>query len=177
MCYTVTVNKTNPAPREFKKGFYIMENKTIRSKTEVIEAIIEYFTENEDVFNDCIEELDSYNGYLGDDRYYCMEELGEFYCDTDPIELLNRAYYGYAEDACTIDQWGTKRHDSFNPNADYFRYNGYGNLVSSNYKDYSDHLDHYAIEAMEENRNDIYAIDENEELSELFDELENATEE
>ena len=151
-----------------------MEEKTIRTRSAVIEAILDYFKENEDVFNDCIEELDSYNSYLGDDRYYSMDELDELYHDTNPIELLNRAYFGYAEDSCTIDQWGTKRQDPFNPNADYFRYNGYGNLVSTNYKDYSDHLDHYAIEEMEENRNDIYTIDENDELSELFDELENA---
>lgn len=32
------------------------------------EKIIAWFKENEEVFNDCIEELDSYNGYLGDDR-------------------------------------------------------------------------------------------------------------
>ena len=39
----------------------------------IIEKIVEYFKENESVFNDCIEELDSYNGYLGDDRYYSMD--------------------------------------------------------------------------------------------------------
>ena len=30
------------------------------------DKIISYFKENEDVFNEVIEELDSYNGYLGD---------------------------------------------------------------------------------------------------------------
>ena len=39
------------------------------------EKIIIYFKEHEELFNDCIEELDSYNGYLGDNRYYCMDEL------------------------------------------------------------------------------------------------------
>lgn len=41
------------------------------------EKIKAYFEENEEIFNACIEELDSYNGYLGDDRYYPMDELDE----------------------------------------------------------------------------------------------------
>lgn len=48
----------------------------------------------------------------------------------------------------------------------------YGNLVSSNYKDYSAHLDEYAIQAMSENRYYIDSIDDDAELSALFDELE-----
>lgn len=34
------------------------------SKESIIKKIVAWFEENEDVFNDCIEELDSYNGYL-----------------------------------------------------------------------------------------------------------------
>ncbi|MBP3447776.1 MAG: hypothetical protein J6K51_02005 [Clostridia bacterium] len=62
-------------------------------------------------------------------------------------------------------------------NRDYFYYNGYGNLVSSDYKDYSTHLDNYAVEAMSENRSYIDSIDNDEELTALFDELEAAAEE
>lgn len=141
-------------------------------KTEIIEKIIEYFEENEDVFNSCIEELDSYNSYLGDDRYYEMEMLSEFYSGTDPINLLNRAYFGRDDENWHTDSHGRKIYDSFNPNRDYFRFNGYGNLVSSNYKDYSDKLDHYAVEDMSENRQYIDTIEEHEELAALFDELE-----
>lgn len=149
----------------------VEETEPARTREEVVADILAYFEKNDETFTACLEELDSYNGYLGDDRYFDMEELAEFYHDADPIELLNRAYYGYAEDSCTVDQWGTKRHDPFNPNADYFRYNGYGNLVSSNYKDYSDHLDHYAVDAMQEDRTELPTIDDTPELSELFDEL------
>ena len=46
-----------------------------RTKEAVINDIIKLFTENEELFNNCIEELDGYNGYLGDDRYYSMDEL------------------------------------------------------------------------------------------------------
>jgi hypothetical protein len=137
-----------------------------------IKKIIEYFNENEELFNSCIEELDSYNGYLNDDRYYLMEDLNEFYNGTDPIELLHRAYYGRDDDTWTTDASGNKIYGEFNPNREYFYYNGYGNLVSSDYKDYSAHLDRYVIESMSENRNYIDSIESDEELSALFDELE-----
>ena len=136
------------------------------------EKIIEFFTENEELFNQCIEELDAYNGYLGDYRYYSMDELNEFYRDSDPLEILCRAYYGRDADTWTADRNGNKTYGEFNPNRNYFCYNGYGNLVSSDYKDYSAYLDRYAIEAMSENRNYIYSINNDEELTALFDELE-----
>ena len=146
-------------------------------KENTIKKIIEYFENNEDLFNSCIEELDSYNGYLNDDRYYLMEDLNEFYRDTDPIELLHRVYYGHDDDTWTTDASGNKSYGEFNPNREYFYYNGYGNLVSSDYKDYSAHLDHYAIEDMSENRYYIDSIESDEQLSALFDELEEEEEE
>lgn len=149
-------------------------SKQARTAEEVTAAIIEFFKENEDVFNDCMEELDSYNGYLGDDRYYCMEELDEFYRDTRPIDLLYRTFYGHDDDTWTTDASGNKTYGEFNPNRTYFYYNGYGNLVSSDYKDYTGHLDHYAVEKMSENRHYINSIEDDEELSALFDELEKA---
>lgn len=133
--------------------------------------IIEYFKNNEKIFNQCIEELDSYNGYLKDDRYYYMEDLNELHYGAEPIELLNRAFFGYDEDNFTTDSSGNREYAAFNPNREYFKYNGYGNLVSSNYKDYTMFLDEYLIEELKENRNDIYTIDDTEELKILFDEL------
>ena len=142
-----------------------------------VKKIIDYFNDNEDLFNSCMEELDSYNGYLGDDRYYSMDELDEFYNGTEPLEILRRAYYGRDDDTYTTDSNGNRTYGEFNPNRDYFYYNGYGNLVSSDYKDYSAHLDNYAVEAMSENRSYIDSIDNDEELTALFDELEAAAEE
>lgn len=151
--------------------------KRTRTTEEITADIIAYFENNEDVFNDCMEELDGYNRYLGDNRYYSMDELDEFYRDSDPLEILRHAYYGRDDDTWTTDSSGNKTYGEFNPNRNYFYYNGYGNLVSSNYKDYSAHLDHYAIEAMNENRSYIDSIDNDEELTALFDELEAAAEE
>ena len=139
------------------------------------EKILDYFKENDDTFADCVEQLDSWNGYLGDDRYYEMYELDELYHDTDPTELLSRAYFGYDEDSYTTDTYGQRHYDAFNPNRDYFRFNGYGNLVSSDYKDYSDHLDSYVVKALSDARCHIDAIEDEPELSELFDMLEEET--
>lgn len=138
-----------------------------------INAIIEYFENNEETFNDCIEELDSYNGYLSDDRYYNMEDFDELFSNTPPIDLLNRAFFGHDSETWTIDGSGRKTYGPFNPNRDYFTFNGYGNLVSADYKDYSGHLDAYAIEAMFENRTYIDAIESDDDLAALFDALEN----
>ena len=143
-----------------------------RTKKAVIADIIQYFKENEDIFNDCMEELDNYNGYLGDDRYYSMEELNDLCSGQEPQEILFRAFYGFDADSWHTDSRGNKIYEAFNPNRDYFYLNGYDNLVSSNYKDYSDKLDEYAIEEMSENRDDIESIENDDTLSGLFDELE-----
>ena len=137
-----------------------------------MEKIIEFFKGHDDIFIACMEELDSYNGYLGDDRYYYMEDLNEFYNGVDPIELLTRAYYGRDDDTWHFNAYGEKIYGEFNPNREYFYYNGYGNLISSDYKDYSAHLDEYAIQAMSEHRYYIDSIDSDDELSALFDEME-----
>ena len=137
-------------------------------------AILEWFEDHEDEYNAAIEELDSYNGYLGDDRYYSMDELDELYSGVEPSEILRRAFYGYDSETWTTDSHGQKEYGAFNPNREYFYFNGYGNLVSADYKDYSDHLDRYLIDSMSENRQYITTIDENAELSELFDKLEEA---
>lgn len=143
----------------------------IRTKEEITKDILEYFKENEEMFNDCIEELDSYCGYLGEDRYYPMEELDELFCERSNIFVLQRAFYGYDSETWTTDAHGEKEYGPFNPNRDYFTFNGYGNLVSADYKDYSAFMDTWTIEKMSENSCGIYTLREDEELSGLFDEL------
>lgn len=144
-----------------------------RTAEEITADIIAFFKDNEDIFNEAIEELDAYNGYLGDDRYYTMDELDEFYTRTEPSEILYRAFYGYDAETYTTDGSGNREYGQFNPNREYFTYNGYGNLVSADYKDYTNYLDAYAIEAMGENRRYIDSIEQFDELAALFDELEN----
>ena len=123
------------------------------------EQLKELFENNEDLFNATIEELDSWNGYLGDDRYYPMDELPEILYGKDPIDLLNMAYFGKDEENYHIDSSGNKIYDSFNPNREYFTFNSYGNLVSADYKDYSYYLDDFFVEVLIENYENLYLDD------------------
>lgn len=143
-----------------------------RTKDIIINDIIKLFTENEELFTNCIEELDSYNGYLGDDRYYSMDEINEFYSNTDVTDLMQRIFFGYSEDETYTDEHGQIKHCQFNPNQDYFTYNGYGNLVSAWDKDYYGFLDEWFIEDLIKHRQWVYNIEDDARLVELLDELE-----
>ena len=140
------------------------------TREEAIKTIIEYFQENETEYDETIEELDSYNGYLGDDRYYGMEELDELYNGTEPTEILTRAFYGYDADTWYTDSYGEKHYGPFNPNREYFTYNGYGNLVSSDYKDYSYKLDSWFVESLIDNAGQLWNIPE--EVQEIIESIE-----
>lgn len=143
-------------------------------RNEAIEAIEAYFEENEEEFNTCIEELDGYNGFLGDDRYFDMEMIDEFYAGVNPSEFLNRVYYGHDDDNWSVDASGNKSYGEFNPNREYFYYNGYGNLVSSDYKDYSAHLDHWFVEDLIQYAESLYDIPD--EVQEIIDSIEESEE-
>lgn len=123
------------------------------------EKLMDLFKNDEQLFNSTIVELDGYNGYLGDDRYYDMEMLQELLYGKNIIDLLNMAYFGDDENYY-IDEYGRKHYESFNPNREYFYFNGYGNLCSTNYKDYSCRLDNYFIDSLLENYNHLYLDDE-----------------
>ena len=103
------------------------------------ETLLNYYQEHEDDFNHDIEELDSLNYILGDRRVAKMDMLDEFYQGKDITEILKRAYYGYDYDSLHEEN-GVRIADKFNPNRDYFYSNAYGNLISTDYKDYSDYL-------------------------------------
>lgn len=135
----------------------------IRTREEIIQEIIEVFVGDEELFNECLEYLDGWNGYLGDDRWYDMEEIDVFLEDKKAEDLLNMTYFGKDEDGDT----------TFNPLRDFFKFNVYGNLVSTDFKKYSKwYLTEETVEEMLNARYDIYSIEDNFELSELFDELE-----
>lgn len=102
----------------------------------LVNELLAYYKENTEDFNSDIEELDSWNGCLFDDRVTPMEELDDFYQGVEPSEILRRAFFGYDEPYAKTDV-----KSSFNPNRDYFYFNGYGNLVSTDEPDYSDYLD------------------------------------
>ena len=152
------------------------EETTERTYDDITADILAYFRENEKVFNECIEELDNYNGYLSNDRWYNMDDLPEIVDTSDAVALLNRAYFGDDLDDWHTDENGQKHYNSFNPTRNYFCFNGYGNLQSSNWKDYRDHMDAYVVRQMDQYRSKVDSIDDDETLAALFDELEKVAE-
>ena len=130
------------------------------------EMLMELFENNEGLFNSTVEELDSYNGYLGDDRYYDMELLPDMLSGVEVIQLLNMAYFGDDDDTWREDSRGERFYNSFNPNRNYFYFNGYGNLCSTDFKDYSNYLDDYFIDEIIENQTHLYLDNEIKEILE-----------
>jgi hypothetical protein len=94
---------------------------TLEERKEYIHnAMLDMIKADSDLLTEVCEELDSWDGFLGDDRCYSMDEIDEILDDRRPSEVLNMV---------TSD---------FNYNDDYFYFNGYGNLESCNCKE-----DHY----------------------------------
>ena len=101
-----------------------------------------------------------------DDEIMDAYEMEEWVNNTgDKMSLLNRFYFG-------SDDYN--KEGSANPNRNYFCFNGYGNIISFDciYNEYTDefyHMDANELaDYIEENRESFY----NDELEELFDELE-----
>lgn len=142
----------------------------MRSKDEIREELKQLFEDNEELFNSTIEELDSYNGYLGDDKWYYMNEIDELLFNDSITDILFRAFFG-CDDTYLTDSNGRKEYSKFNPNRDYFKFDVYGNLISSDYKDYLDYLDDDFINDLLKNR--LY-LSLDTDINDLLDELENA---
>ena len=117
---------------------------------ELVEKLLAYYKENTEDFVDDIEQLDAWTGCLYDDRIYPMDELNELFQGKEPEEILKRAFYGYDETYTKDEQ-----RQPFNPNRNFFYFNGYGNLVSIDEVDYSDYLDNYFIQLIIDNRHNL----------------------
>jgi hypothetical protein len=81
------------------------------------EAMLDMIKADSDLLVEVCEELDGWDGFLGDDRCYSMDEIDEILGDRKPSELLNMVS------------------SDFNYNDDYFYFDGYGNLESCDYKE------------------------------------------
>lgn len=139
-------------------------------REEAIRALKDMFENDEDLFVETIEDLDSYNGFLGDDRIYEMELLDECYSETEPLEILRRAFFGYDGDTSDASYTDSRHFEPFNPNRDYFYWNAYGNLVSTDYKDYSYKLDDDFIEEVIDNINRLW-IRDNDEVMDIINKI------
>lgn len=128
----------------------------MKTANEKLNDIIEYFENNLDVFADCIEELDGYDGYLDDNRLYPMCELDDILCGKSATEIIDLV-----------------EGNDFNTNDDYFYYDIYG-LKSTDDREghYEDYIDEYVVERMSQYRRWVDTIDRTDELCELFDSYE-----
>ena len=113
----------------------------------VREAIAEVLENDTDAFVELCEELDSWNGFLGDARCYDMCEIDEFF--SKPSELLDKM-------------------NDFDINDEYFYFDVYGvTTASDKYDVYSDNVSvDDVIDAIEDCYNHI-TITENRSLDEL----------
>lgn len=131
------------------------------------QELLDFYKQNDEAFVNDIEELDSWNGYLGDYHIFDMEELNDIYQDEEPIEILYRSFFGYDDDDSTPDHKAP-----FNPNREYFYFNGYANLVSTDYRDYSDFLDDEFVRNIIENESNLDLSDEAQEIIEKYEDQE-----
>ena len=98
------------------------------SKEDFIDYIesrmIDYWKSHNESFSGVCEELDSYDGFLYDNRFYSMDELDDYLCDTKPSDIVRM-----------ID-------NNFNYADNYFYYDGCGRLCSTDEKDYFNYVDY-----------------------------------
>ena len=118
-------------------------------------AMLDMIKADSDLAVEVCEELDSWDGFLGDDRCYSMDEIDEILFSKKPSEILNMVS------------------SDFNYNDNYFYFNGYGLLESCNYKEdrYLDVSTHEEI--LDEYLNKYYRCD----LSRQYDDFETLAEE
>ena len=106
---TETTNKNNNIKNK-------KENRTMKTYDEKVEAIKNIIEDMDDsdavaLHNEYCYETNNY-----DDEIIEMERFDEICEGMTPIEIANHIFYG-----------------DFNPNHEYFHYNGYGNFESTNY--------------------------------------------
>ena len=100
-----------------------------------------------------------------DDEIMDCYRLEEYAKNTDVMDLLKRFYYGTHE---------INENSSACPNANYFVFNGYGNIISFDYiyNEYTDEFNHVYIDELIDyiidNDNDLY----NDDIRQILDEEE-----
>lgn len=135
--------------------------KNMNNNTTIEDRIREMLENDEDLLNECVEALASWNGTNQDEIYYEMDYINEFFSGKDPLWILERGFYG---DFCPAHNW--------------FRCDSYGNFESCDFKDYSYLLDDYLIQELIENYTNLdideltQAIEEYEEENKDEDEPE-----
>jgi hypothetical protein len=134
--------------------------------SKLVETLLNYYCEHDDDFNHDIEELDDWKGCLGDGRIEPMYMLDEFYKNKDSTEILRNAFFEYDNAYSKSEQ-----RETFNPNRKYFYFNGYGNLVSTDEREYNDYLYVDYIQDIIDNEHHLFLSDGAQEIIDDYDEL------
>ena len=134
------------------------KNFTFDSKQDFINYIekkIEtYWKAHNNSFSNVCEGLDSWDGFLGDDRLYSIDELDDLLGDKKPSEVLQM-----------VDT------DNFNYNDDYFYYDIYG-IRSTDEKEYFNDINYSEVfEKLINNYNHVFTRKYGHEYYELFDDV------
>ena len=116
--------------------------------------MIDYWKSHNDSFSQVCEELDSYDGFLDDNRCYPMDELDDLLCGKKPSEVLQM-----------VDT------DNFNYADNYFYYDD-GCLCSTNEKDYSNYVDYSDVfEELINDYNHVFTRNYGHEYHQLFEDV------
>lgn len=132
-----------------RKGMPIIEIE--RTEEAIIDDIVDLMND-EDKKADALEELDSYNGILGDDKLNSMYDLDDLFYGVMPSELLQKIDF-----------------NNFSDTDEYFYFNGYGNMVSTDYREYPDFDIEDYIDDFIDNMGSLYLDSD---FQELLEELE-----
>ena len=124
----------------------------------LIQKAIELIDNDDDIFCELVDELDSWNGFADGYRCYCMGELDDFYCDAPASKLINDLTkdFDIRDEFFYFSVWGL---ESTNDKAGLYRINTDAEEILGDVLEYRAHL---------------YIPDE---LSDLLDEIEEAREE
>ena len=96
------------------KGVLIM---TTMTREQAIRNYVEQL--NGDDLTYLLQHMNRYDGCFEECVYYDMDEFDEFMTNYTPMEIAQMIFYGV----------------EFNPNDEYFRFNAYGNLESTDWHD------------------------------------------
>lgn len=89
------------------------------TREQAIKSYVERLSGSE--LADLLQYINSYDGSFEESIYYDMDSFDEFMSNYTPSEIARMIHFG-----------------EFNPNDDYFRFDGYGNLESLDWQEISD---------------------------------------
>nr|DAJ12311.1 MAG TPA: hypothetical protein [Bacteriophage sp.] len=89
------------------------------TREQAIRSYVEQLSGSE--LAELLQYINSYDGSFEESTYYDMDSFDEFMSNYTPSEIARMMWFG-----------------EFNPNEEYFRFNGYGNLESLDWQEISD---------------------------------------